>query len=180
MKKDVMLAIETMLKNDETKRSIKEGNWEKVAVVALDILSEKDSGRFGKTWEITVKLYLNGYRGNSCKVSAKGMADLKYHGMRFEVKSNCGEINEDILKNDYILYTMDNEIDCYSPWNAKVIPADEFVEMLDNLGLIRTKKSTAGYMKKTIQSYRNSKRKTSLFEKALSEYPTLKEWETSH
>ena len=64
-----------------------------------------DCGRYGKAGEMNVKIYLNGERGNSRKVSAKGKTDVQYHGYKIEIKSNCGEL-DGIEKNDFVIYTM--------------------------------------------------------------------------
>lgn len=135
-----------------------------------------DCGRYGKAFEINVKHFLNGNRGNANKVSAKGKTDVQSKGIKYEVKSNCGEINEDILKNDYIIYTPDNMMDFEHPEQAFVIPAQAFVDMFHALGLVRTKKSTNGQLKTTIQSYRNSKRKTMALFNALEQYSRLGDW----
>ena len=138
-----------------------------------------DCGRYGKAFEINVKHFLNGNRGNANKVSAKGKTDVQNKGIKYEVKSNCGEINDDILKNDYIIYTPDNKTDFEHPEHAFVIPAQAFVDMFHALGLVRTKKSTNGQLKTTIQSFRNSKRKTEMLFNALVQYSTLGEWVTT-
>lgn len=135
-----------------------------------------DCGRYGKAFEINVKHFLNGNRGNSNRVSAKGKTDVQNKGIKYEVKSNCGEINDDILKNDYIIYTPDNKTDFEHPEQAFVIPAQAFVDMFHELGLVRTKKSTNGQLKTTIQSYRNSRRKTTMLYETLARYTTLKQW----
>ena len=137
---------------------------------------ETDCGRYGKAFEINVKHFLNGNRGNANKVSAKGKTDVQNKGIKYEVKSNCGEINDDILRNDYIIYTPDNKTDFEHPEQAFVIPAQAFVDMFHALGLVRTKKSTNGQLKVTIQSYNNSKRKTEMLFNALAQYSRLGEW----
>jgi len=43
-----------------------------------EIVNEKDSGKFGKAFEIAVKVYMNGLRGNSKTVAS---AILKNHVM---------------------------------------------------------------------------------------------------
>ncbi len=139
----------------------------------LNRFNEKDSGKFGKALEINVKHYLNGMRGNADKVSAKGKIDVINKGVKYEIKSNCGEINDNILHNDFIIYSYDNESDWNRPENCHVIPTDEFIAIIEKLGLKRTKKSTNGQLKVTIQSYKNSKRKNALWCMAISEYPTL-------
>lgn len=151
----------------------------KMEMVGIDIFKESDAGKYGKAFEINVKLTLNGNRGNSSKVSAKGKADVKYHGLTLEIKSNCGEL-EKIARNDFVVYTMDNVNDFQSPERASVIPANEFFQMMEKLGLVREKKTTNGYTKTTIQSYKNSKKKSSALAAALAEYPTLGEWKETH
>lgn len=142
----------------------------------INQFKETDCGRYGKAFEINVKHFLNGNRGNANKVSAKGKIDVQSKGIKYEVKSNCGEINEDILKNDYIIYTPDNMRDFERPEQAFVIPAQAFVDMFHALGLVRTKKSTNGQLKTSIQSYRNSKRKTEMLFNALVQYSRLGDW----
>lgn len=135
-----------------------------------------DSGRFGKAFEINVKHYLNGNRGNSDIVSAKGKTDVKSKGIKYEIKSNCGEINADIMRNDFIIYTDDNEAIYDKPELAHVIPTADFINLIDRVGLRRVKKSTNGQLKVTIQSYRNSNRKHMMWHNAISQYPTLEQF----
>lgn len=136
---------------------------------------DSDSGKFGKALEINVKHFLNGNKGNVNRVSAKGKIDVTSKGVKYEIKSNCGEINDNILTNDFIIYTYDNRTDWNKPEQCHVIPADDFVKELEQLGLIRTKKSTNGQLKKTIQSYANSKRKLTAWANVVNSYPTLAE-----
>lgn len=142
----------------------------------INQFKDSDSGKFGKAFEINVKHYLNGNKGNANKVSAKGKTDVTSKGIKYEVKSNCGEINGDIFKNDYIIYTYDSENTFATPEQARVIPAGEFVEIVKNCGLLRTKKSTNGQLKTTIQSYKNSKRKASTWASIIDSYPTLEQF----
>lgn len=153
---------------------------EKNYMETINNFKTTDSGRFGKAFEINVKNFLNGKKGNSDIVSGKGKTDVHFHGVKYEIKSNCGEINKGMEKNGYIIYTMDSETDYCQPGQAFVIPAGEFVEMIKKLGLMRTKKSTNGELKTTIQTYRNSKKKTLALALALAQYPTLNEWKAAH
>ena len=146
----------------------------------LNQFKDSDSGKYGKAFELNTKKYLNGRRGNIDHVSPKNHTDVRFHGIKLEIKSNCGEINDDIKKNDFIIYTMDNESDYYEPFNAKVLTPDEFLNVLESLNLIRTKKSTCGTMKTTIQSYKNSKRKTTALYGALNQFITLEQWASEH
>lgn len=170
--------IEKRLHEDDVKKAVKEGNWEYVVNSIVGYFSEKDSGKNGKIWEIVNKLYLNGYKGNSCIVSPKGKVDVTYKGNKLEIKSNCGQLEMDSLfKNDYVCYTMNNEIDIYNPGNGKIAKPAEWYDMLDDIGLIRNnKKSSSGLRTTAIQSYKNSKKKTTALEIALNEYITLAEW----
>ena len=153
-------------------------NWDNLtdAETTLYEFKTTDAGKYGKAFEINVKHFLNGNRGNANKVSAKGKTDVQNKGIKYEVKSNCGEINEDIMKNDFIIYTPDNVADYAEVQRAFVIPANDFVTMFNELGLVRTKKSTNGQLKTSIQSYRNSKRKTTMLYEALARYTTLEQW----
>ena len=168
-----------MLTKEEIRYFLEDEELEIVSSKILESMNPKDSGRFGKIGEIMVKYYINGYRGNSLVVSGKGKTDVKYHGLTLEIKSNCGEL-EKISKNDFVVYTMDNRTDYNRPQDWKVIPAAEFFQMMEKLGLVREKKTTAGYIKTTIQSYNNSKRKTARLAEALEEYPSLREWKNTH
>ena len=132
-----------------------------------------DSGKYGKALEINVKHFLNGNKGNTDRVSAKGKTDVTSKGVKYEVKSNCGEINDNIMSNDFIIYSYDNKSDWNKPEQCHVIPAADFINELEQLGLIRVKKSTNGQLKKTIQSYANSKRKLIAWVTAINKYPTL-------
>lgn len=135
-----------------------------------------NSGKYGNVFEIAVKQYFNGTRGNAFSVSAKGKTDFIYHGFKFESKSNCGELI-DIEKNDYVVYTMDNKTNYKHPEEGRVIPAYLFVPMIAQCGLLRkSKKSTNGYRHNAIQSYSNSKRKSEYLEKLLYGFPTVAEW----
>lgn len=132
-----------------------------------------DSGKYGKAFEINVKHFLNGNRGNSDRVSAKGKTDVKNKGIKYEIKSNCGEIGNDIMRNDFIIYTYDNETFFDKPEQARVIPTNDFINIIETLGLMRMKKSTNGQLKTTIQSYRNSKKKMIALASAIDSYSTL-------
>ena len=143
--------------------------------LTLVYFKESDNGRHGKAFEINVKEYLNGKRGNSNKVSAIGKTDVKHKGITYEIKSNCGEINDNIYKNDFIIYTEDNRANYCQPWNAYVIPVDEFIDGLKALNLLRRKRATNGAWKTTIQTYSNSKKRLNAFKEWLSTYPTIDE-----
>lgn len=139
----------------------------------INKFKDTDAGKYGKALEINVKQYLNGNRGNSKTVSAKGKTDVTHKGVKYEIKSNCGEINDNIMSNDYIIYSYDNKSDWNKPEQCHVIPTSDFINELEKLGMIRTKKSSNGQLKTAIQSYANSKRKLAAWIQAVNKYPTL-------
>ena len=170
--------IEKRLHENDVKKAVKEHDWKYVVNSIVDYFSEKDSGKNGKIWEIVNKLYLNGYKGNSCIVSPKGKVDVTYKGNKLEIKSNCGQIDiNDLFSMDYVSYTMKSEIDIYHPENGKVATPEEWYNMLNDMGLIRqAKKDRNGVRNTAIQSYKNSKKKMTQLENNLEEYITLENW----
>lgn len=174
--------INEMLHCEAMQECVKTNDFKTITRYLLPFFSEKDSGKYGKILEINLKLYLNGYRGNSCIVSSVGKVDVKHNNKRIQIKSNCGEINEfftddrEYIKHDIVAYSMDNQNHVNEPWNVTIIPSEDFIPMLENLDLIRRKKSTSGYMRITIQTYKNSKRKTVGLFNALNEYITAEQF----
>lgn len=155
-----------------------------------------DSGLHGKDFETQVK-YLLGNTNGRC-ISRNGRIDTRktINGKltTIEIKSGCGEIatlNEfgetvtSILNSDLIIYAPEYSPEYSVEQQAFVLEVDDFMEVLNNCGLTRLKKSSAQYKldeneqfydKMTIQSFTNSQRKTNLFYDYLEQYPTLKEW----
>ena len=170
--------IEKRLHEDDVKVAVKSQNWEYVVNSIIGYFKDTDSGKNGKIWEIVTKLYLNGYKGNSCIVSPKGKVDVTYKGNKLEIKSNCGQLDMESLFNmDYVCYTMYSEIDIYNPERGKVATPDEWYNMMNNIGLIRqAKKDRNGVRNTAIQSYKNSKKKTIQLASNLDEYITTKDW----
>lgn len=77
------------------------------------------------------------------------------------------------MTNDFIIYSYDNKTDWNTPGNCHIIPTIDFINELKKLGMMRTKKSTNGQLKTTIQSYANSKKKLAAWVEAVNQYPTL-------
>lgn len=145
----------------------------------LNTFKVSNSGRYGSTFEIVVKKYLNGNKGNSNAVSSKGKSDVTYYGNKCEIKSNCGELTRETERADYVIYTMDNRNDIYNCECAFVIPGNDFMNILEQVGLIRYNKKNRNQNRvtaKSIQTYNNSKRKTALLYGMLSNYETLEQW----
>ena len=173
------VCINEYLHKEEIKALVQAKEWTILSTMLLDFFKVTDSGRFGKVWEIVTKLYLNGYKGNSCIVSAKGKVDVTYKGKRIEVKSNCGEIGADFERNDLIIYTMDNKRDISNPANGKVMTPALFMDLMEReMGLIRYNKKNKAQgrvVSRAIQSYANSKRKSSALAIKLMGYKTTAE-----
>lgn len=173
--------IEKRLHEEDVKTAVKNCNWDYVVNSIIGYFKDTDSGKNGKIWEIVTKLYLNGYKGNSCIVSPKGKVDVTYKGNKLEIKSNCGQLDiESLFNMDYVCYTMYSEIDIYNPEHGKVTTPAEWYEMMDNIGLIRqAKKGSSGVRGTAIQSYKNSKKKTIQLANNLDEYITTEIWKNT-
>ena len=113
-----------------------------------------DSGRGGKAFEALVKLYLNNYRFKGI-ASAEGRTDTKKRingeTAKIEIKCNAFEIERldengkviySIRNNDYIVYAPDYNEFAPVEMQAYVIPAELFIDELENAGCIRLKMST--------------------------------------
>ena len=75
---------------------------------------------------------------------------------------------------------MDNKTECYKPYNARVLTVEQFKALFYDLGLVRTKTSTSGAVKTTIQSYKNSKKKSQALARALEQFETLEQFASEH
>ena len=179
IKKAVQTAIENLEVagplTDEEKSYIADQIFAGTYEATLYRFKATDSGRFGKAFEINCKRLINGKRGNSDRVAAKGKVDMTNKGVKYEIKSNCGELTA-ISRNKYIIYTYDNRRDYAEPQNARVIPSADFIAILEDCGLIRQKKTTNCALVTAIQSYKNSKRKSAMLAEMVDRYPTVAEW----
>lgn len=171
------LSIDEFLHEPDTKELVKAERFDLLSDMLLVFFKPTDCGRYGKIFEIVVKLYLNGYRGKSCIVSPKGKVDVKYKGQRIEVKSNCGEL-EDMSKSKYVIYSYDNVNDVKNPAECGVTNTEDFLSALEGLNLIRQNKKTTGgrIIKSAIQSYKNSKRKYTAWSEKVDSWERLKNW----
>lgn len=150
-----------------------------------------DSGREGKTYEALVKIALGNYRFKG--ISAKELRTdtrIKIDGsfVKIEIKSNAFEIarlNEDgeviysIKNNDYIIYAPELNLDAPVEMQSYVIPAELFIDQLEEAGCIRYKMTTpmiarkkAGldYFYDRISIQNNSVKKLNLIYDILEEY----------
>ena len=131
-----------------------------------------NNGAGGNAFEVACKqvLYGNRFKG----ISKANGTDAKSNGYMYEVKTNCGGLNG-IEKNDFVIYAIIEQGDIitteFAQVNSFVIPANEFMEGLNELGLIRTKDGN----RITIQSFKNSKKKYEALLDWLYNYPNLAE-----
>lgn len=155
-----------------------------------------NSGCGGRTFEYAVKLALGNIKG-AAHISAAAQKDTvkTLEGLKksFEIKSGCGviaNINESgeyygaMLKSDYTIYCPEYDETAPVFVQAYVIPTTDFIAMLQDLGLLRlkmsgaqyengAKKDGAYYDRLTIQSFKNSKRKTAALYEALESYDSF-------
>lgn len=113
-----------------------------------------DSGRGGKAFEALVKLYLGNYKFKG--ITAKEFATdttkcINGERVKIEIKCNAFEIERldengatiySIRDNDYIVYAPDFDDRAPVELQAYVIPAQLFIDELENAGCIRLKMST--------------------------------------
>jgi hypothetical protein len=123
-----------------------------------EMYSANDCGAFGKTFERDLKVLF----GQADKVASPGKTDLRRRYKNIECKTNSGELGElggKLIKGSSLV--------AYVPVVNMELPVEKqegflidrvvFLETLDELGLIRTKKSTSGKLKTTIQTVWNYK-----------------------
>lgn len=160
-----------------------------------------NSGSDGRLFEMAVKMCLNNYRFNGV-VANNGCIDTTktFNGKKhtFEIKSGCGTIaildekgnikNSELLKSEYVIYCPEYFNDSPVSYQAFVFPVNTFLMVLNDCGLLRYKysglqyeftkdgtkkrKANAYHDKLTIQTFKNSKRKTDLFYSMIEEYGT--------
>ena len=172
------IQMEKRLHDKDVKQAVKRRDWVYVVNAIEGYLDGKDSGKWGKIFEIVTKLYLIGYRGNSCIISPQGNVDVIFMGRKIEIKTNCGYI-EDMRRSALVIYTMDNRNMVYSPEKATIFMAGDFWDMLEELGLKRMRADRNGVERLAIQSYNNSKKKTRLLTEALAKQATVEEFKAS-
>lgn len=123
-----------------------------------EMYSTHDSGAMGKTLERDLKVLL----GLADKVASPGKADFRKRYKNGEVKTGAGELGglggKLIKGSSFVVYVPVVNMDLpVEKQEGFILDRAVFLEMLDSLGLIRTKKSTSGAMKVTIQTFWNHK-----------------------
>ena len=115
----------------------------------------EDSGKMGKTFERELKATFN----QKEVVARQGKIDFRRDRKCYEVKTGAGEL--DFLLHSSIKYVVYvpvvNMQEAIERQEGFVMERATFLDCLDAVGLIRTKKSTAGEMKTTIQTFWNTK-----------------------
>lgn len=115
-----------------------------------------DCGRWGKAGERTCtgKQY----------VKSAGKVDWYHLGQKFEIKTGAGELDEIIKKKTckkvlFIPVVLEDDHGYIRPEYQEgfILTREDFLKVLDEVGLIREKTSTAGYRKTTIQTFWNHK-----------------------
>lgn len=112
-----------------------------------------DCGRWGKAFERGDKVYF----GQVDKVSKQGTIDSRRCGKCFEVKTGAGEL--DYLYRSSIKYVKFTPVvreefaACYQ--EGFIFERVAFLDMLEELGLVREKISTSGQHRTAIQTFWN-------------------------
>ena len=156
-----------------------------------------DCGRNGKTFEMAVKVAIKNYQFSGIAKQGKTDTRKKLDGIlnSIEIKSGCGELaiidkNGEIvttcLNSDLIVYSPDYDPKSEAEYQSYVLNTNDFMEILQDLNLIRYKKSSAMCHqpkeqqyndRMSIQSFSNSRKKSDAFYDSLEEKgQSLKEW----
>ena len=153
--------------------------WETAPTIGID------NGIGGKCFEVcAVAEIVKRCMG----VKSTGRCDLTLKGTTFELKTGCGELGKITYKKDGEPIIHIRKVDCYiyapeynegynALQQAYVIPQNDFLSLLDDIGLIRYKKSSYAVKngfdkpdKVTIQSFKNSNKKYNALYDALETY----------
>ena len=131
----------------------------------------KDNCAAGNAFEIAVKQAMN---GNKFKGISKATNDTKKNGLTYEIKSNCGSI-DNIAKADFVIYAIIEKEDIINEdfvlTYANVIPSEDFINYLEEDNLVKMN----GH-RRMIQNFKTSQKRRAKFEEFLWEYPSLQEY----
>lgn len=153
--------------------------WETAPTLGID------NGIGGKCFEVcTVAEIVKRCNG----VKSTGRCDMTYKGATYELKTGCGELGKitynaegepviHIRKVDYYIYAPEYNEGYNALLQAYVISQVDFLSLLDDIGLVRYKKSSYAVKngidrpdKITIQSFKNSNKKYNALYDALETY----------
>lgn len=122
---------------------------------SFDSYKATDCGKWGKAFERANKEHF----GQRDKVSKQGAVDSRRHGKCFEDKTGAGELDflyhSKVKYVKYVPVVAENVAVCYQ--EGFIFEREAFLEMLEEIGLVRTKISTSGQEKVTIQTFWNHK-----------------------
>lgn len=155
----------------------------------------EDSGSWGKAFEIAIKKAIS---ARVSKADAKVTKNCTYYGdkrikadghfLNVEIKTGCGvlaydvedadmEISSLFPKIDYIIYCPEVAANIKAEQQGFVFTRDEFISFLEGYpSMVRSKVSTQGNLNITIQSFKNSKKKSEYVWDACYAQPTVEEW----
>lgn len=114
-----------------------------------------DSGIYGKTFERDLKAAFN----QRAVVAKQGKVDFRRLRKCYEVKTGAGELDY-LLRSTVKFVVYVPVVDLSSDVTRQegfVIPRNDFLRVLEEVGLIRTKVATCGERKTTIQTFWNHK-----------------------
>lgn len=153
--------------------------WETAPTVGID------NGIGGKCFEVcTVAEIVKRCNG----VKPAGRCDMIYKGATYELKTGCGELGKitynakgegimRVRKVDFYVYAPEYNENYNALKQAYVISQNDFLSLLDDIGLIRYKKSSYAIKngidrpdKIAIQSFKNSKKKYNALYDGLEAY----------
>ncbi len=123
-----------------------------------EMYSAHDDGKMGKTFERDLKVKLE----RADELSAAGKIDLRYNRKCIECKTGSGELGDAGTKklkgNSLVIYVPVVDMDApVEKQEGFVLSRDKFIEILEGLELIRTKKATNGRLVYSIQTIWNHK-----------------------
>lgn len=120
---------------------------------SFDSYKVTDCGKWGKAFERANKEHF----GQADKVSKQGAVDSRRKGKCFEDKTGAGELDylyrSKVKYVKYVPVVAEGVAVCYQ--EGFIFDRVEFLTMLEELGLVRSKVSTSGQEKVTIQTFWN-------------------------
>lgn len=121
--------------------------------IRFDSYQAEDSGKWGKALERSCKVHFS----MKDKVSRPGTVDFRRARVCYEVKSGAGEVKALInSKLKYVLYIpVVDEDKAEDQQEGFLLERETFLQILDDLGLLRRKVTTRGTETVSIQTFWN-------------------------
>ena len=167
----------------------------------VQITKGVSSGSHGNLYEYEIKLALNNFRFKGIALQGNIDTRKKVDNIinKIEIKQGCselaiidenGNIKSTIMKSDLIVYNPDFVSGDNAINGSYILNVNDFIKGLNEIGLIRYKKSTSMSKRPkelqyndriAIQSYKNSKKKYNALYDMLEQYgQELSEWLAEH